>query len=173
MPALSLTSEYDGILMYVIHQGGQAANQIISDANQVWFEENEHVSASMYGVAETNIEQHPDAEILQQTQINRLPTILFVRVSGGQMTAILSRKDGTVPQSRIRSEFKRLLNREPVYESGAGGSKDEWIDGNGEGGLGIGKCSSWMPDFICGLPTWMGWLALAIIIIFLAFKFRK
>ncbi|MEZ4991896.1 MAG: hypothetical protein R2824_15855 [Saprospiraceae bacterium] len=162
MPNISIgSSQYDGILMYVVHEGGQAYNQVFSDANTVWFEESDHVSASQYGVAETNVAEYPEAEILQQTHINRLPTLLFVRVTDGQMTAILSRLEGTVPQSRIRSEFRRLLNKEPVYSSGEGGGSDDLIDLSGRGGffgLGLGDglgCPKWMPTWICDFPLWI------------------
>lgn len=170
MPHISIGSkDNDGILMYVVHEGDQAANQVISDANTVWYEESEHLAASMYGVAETNVEAHPQSEILSQTHINRLPTILYVRVSGGQMTSILSRLEGTVPQSRIRSEFRRLLNKEPIYEPGAGGGSDDLIDMSGRGGffgLGLGDglgCPRWMPGWICDFPLWIVLLIIVLI----------
>ena len=181
MPNITIGSkEYDGILMYVVHEGGQAANQVISDANTVWFEEKEDLRASLYGVAETNVAQDPEAEILSQTNINRLPTLLFVRVTGGQMTAILSRKEGTVPQSRIRSEFRRLLKREPVYTSGEGGETDDIIDMNGSGGFfglnfgeGIGGCPKWMPGWICDFPFWIVIVLLAAVAVLITLKFKK
>lgn len=170
MPNISIgSSQYDGILMYVVHEGGTAYNQVFSDANTVWFEENSHISASMYGVAETNVVELPNAEILQQTNINRLPTLLFVRVTNGQMTAILSRKEGIVPQSRIRTEFRRLLNKEPVYEPGEGGGSEDLIDMSGRGGffgLGLGDglgCPRWMPGWICDFPLWIVLLIIVLI----------
>ena len=181
MPNITIgSSEYDGILMYVVHEGGASANQVISDANTVWFEENGDVRASMYGVAETNVAEDPQSEILSQTNINRLPTLLFVRVTNGQMTAILSRKEGTVPQSRIRTEFRRLLKQEPVYTPGEGGGTDDIIDLNGRGGFfglglgeGIGGCPKWMPGWICDFPFWIVIVLLAVLAVMLTLKFKK
>ncbi|PHN00764.1 hypothetical protein [Flavilitoribacter nigricans] len=181
MPNITIgSSDYDGILMYVVHEGGPSANQVISDANTVWFEENGDVRASMYGVAETDVTQDPEAEILSQTNISRLPTLLFVRVINGQMTAILSRKEGTVPQSRIRTEFRRLLKQEPVYEPGDGGGTDDLIEMNGRGGFfglgmgdGLGGCPKWMPGWICDFPLWIFIVLLAAAAVLLTLKFKK
>ena len=181
MPNITIgTNDYDGILMYVVHEGGQAANQVISDANTVWFEESNDMRASMYGVATTDVSEDPEAEILSQTNINRLPTLLFVRVVNGQMTAILSRKEGTVPQSRIRTEFRRLLKQEPVYEPGEGGSTDDLIDLSGNGGFfglglgdGLGGCPKWLPNWICNFPFWLVIVFLAVVVVLLTLKFKK
>lgn len=181
MPGITIGSiEYDGILMYVIHDGYPAANQIVSDANGVWYDETDHPAASMYGVAETNVAEDPDAEILNQTHINRLPTLLFVRVTGGQMTAILSRLEGTVPQSRIRTEFRRLLNQEPQYTAGQGSGTDDLLELDGRGGFfglglgeGLGGCPKWLPGWICDFPLWIVALVILAIIVLLTLKMRK
>ena len=166
----------DGLLMYFIHRGfDQLANRVYSDANQVWNEESDHEAASLYGVAETNIAQITNAEILGQTEIKKIPTILFVLVENNQMTTILSRLEGGVDYSKIRKEFRRLLNTIPVDGDGSGSGRDEVIEGSGLGGLGLGSigntlgCPRWMPGFICNLP-WILLLILIGILVFLALR---
>ena len=166
------SGNYDGVLMYVVHQGiTPEVNHVISAANQVWSDENDHPAASMYGVGETDISQFPDAEILSQTRINTIPTLLFCRVEDNVITSILSRLEGNVSEAKIRSEFKRILSKEPSNESGEGSGDDDLFEADGKGGLGIGLggalggCPKFLPKWLCDFPFWILIAILAVIVI--------
>lgn len=158
------SDNYDGVLMYVVHQGiTPTVNNLISTANQIWADENDHPAASMYGVGETDASLNPEAEILGQTHFNTFPTILFCRVEGNAVTKILSRLEGNVTETKIRSEFKRLLNKEPTEQEGEGSGEDDLFEADGNGGLGIGiglgdalgGCPKFLPDWLCKFPFWV------------------
>jgi hypothetical protein len=159
----------DGVLMYVIHRGiDQLTNQVLTAANNVW-NDVEHPSISLYGVAETNALTFPDAEIMAQTHIDTYPTILFVKVQDNQMIAILSRIEGGSTYNKIKREYLRVLKAEG-NGTGQGGQED-LFDANGSGlGIGLGKlfgCPRFLPSWICQFPALLFVLILIVVILFM------
>lgn len=166
------TGDFDGILMYAVHRGyDQVTNQVVSAANQVWFDENKHPAASMFGVAETNVVEQPDAEILDQISIKKFPTLLFCIVKNGIVVSVLSRLEGSSDYNKIRKEFLRQLNAAPTTQQGEGGGSDDFWEGDGTGGLGLGignlfgGCPNWMPHWICKFPVWLAVLIIVLLVL--------
>lgn len=174
------TAEYDGILMYVVHRGmDQTANQVFSAAGQVWFDENSHPAASLYGVAETDIKAEPDAEIIDQVNFKKYPTLLFCRVKDGQIVAVLSRLEGAASYKEIQARFLKHLKAEPTTKPGEGGGEDDFWNADGSGGLGLGigdlfkgGCPSWLPNWICDFPVWL-FALLIILLVLVTIKILK
>jgi hypothetical protein len=175
-----LNSNYDGVLMYLVHRGESSFNQVFSDANGVW-NDYYQVGASSYGVAETNIALYPDAEILSSNHVKKTPALLFVLVEGGQMTQLLSKLSGTPSYNKIRNEFVRLIKwRNENPSKGIGSGDPNISDADGKGGIGLFDvfrldCDQ-LPESLkglCDLLEGFKWLLLLLIILLALTMIKK
>lgn len=169
------SEDYDGLLLYVVHNGlDQTTIQVIEAAEQVFENYGTHPIASPYGVGATNVAEFPDAEILAQIEIDRFPTLLFVKVEDNQMTGLFNRFSGGVSYNKIKREFVRLLEIGDIEIEGVGaGAGEGWFEQRNENGIGLGlgnlfgfNCYRYLPDWFCGFPILLFVLLLVILSLF-------
>lgn len=105
-----------GIL--AVYDSSAISNQQFSYANEAWYSIPADLELRAYKEPSwLNVDEYPDAPLLDEADIEVIPTILYVEVQGDQATKVLSRLEGSTSYNQVYNRYiAHLENPDAIFE---------------------------------------------------------